>query len=73
MKQHQCKRITLAQNPISLIEQCSCGSIHLTIGAITLRVQPSAFRTLATSVAEALSELEVAPVTYRPINIELLS
>jgi hypothetical protein len=39
-------------------DACVCGAIHLTIGFITLRVDPCAFREFAAVVMESLRHLE---------------
>lgn len=36
-----------------MVERCGCGSIHLTIGAITLRLVPEAFAALSGILDEA--------------------
>jgi hypothetical protein len=42
---------------------CDCGAVHLTAGFVTLRLEPSAYRELATVVNEGLLRLkaEIAP------------
>lgn len=48
-----------------LVEQCSCGAVHVTIGAVTLRLAESALPSLATTMTEAvhvLRERETARV-----------
>lgn len=52
-------RIRLVDSDAVTIDQCACGAIHLTIGAVTLRLQPDAFATVASSVAEAAAVLAV--------------
>jgi hypothetical protein len=39
------------------IEQCSCGSVHVTIGAVTLRLTASALPSLATTLTDAARSL----------------
>lgn len=48
-----CTRSTLAASPVGFVELCSCGSIHLGIGPLTLRIEPPAFRALAALLAAA--------------------
>lgn len=48
-----CARRVLAANDFMQVEQCSCGSVHLTIGAVTLRLQSGAVPALAATFAEA--------------------
>lgn len=52
-------RIRLVDGDAVTIDQCGCGAIHLTIGAVTLRLQPEAFATVASAVAEAATVLAV--------------
>lgn len=50
-------RTNLAHGPICSIDVCSCGSLHLTLGALTLRFEPSAGESLWATLGEALAEL----------------
>ena len=52
-----CTRRTLATGDLARIEQCSCGAIHLTIGAATLRLSPAAFPSVAATIADATRQL----------------
>ena len=36
-----------------MVEQCSCGYVHLTIGGVTLRLVPSVLQALAATVTDA--------------------
>ena len=58
MHTHQ-PRLTLVATPTVQIDQCGCGAIHVTIGAMTLRMQPDAFAAVADSIADAHAILEV--------------
>lgn len=40
-----------------MVEQCSCGAIHLTIGAVTLRLAPNAIGALAATMNDAARAL----------------
>lgn len=40
-----------------IVEQCSCGSVHVTIGAVTLRLAASALPALATALTDAARSL----------------
>lgn len=64
-------RHPLARAPGIEIDACRCGAIHLTIGALTLRLEPAAFDRLSATIAEA--ELARALVTGRARpTVELL-
>jgi hypothetical protein len=69
-----CARRHLSSGDFSLIEQCSCGSVHVTIGAITLRIAPAALTDLAGVLAHAAQKL-TAPerVGLRLVSDEVLS
>jgi hypothetical protein len=53
MNGNACTRQTLASSDHILIEQCSCGSLHVTIGAVTLRLASSAIASLAATFGDA--------------------
>jgi hypothetical protein len=55
--ERNCNRRVLAQGDFAAIEQCACGSVHLTIGAITLRLSASAIAPLAATLGEAARTL----------------
>jgi hypothetical protein len=67
-----CTRKTLAASDFMLVEQCSCGSVHVTIGAVTLRLATSAIPAIATTLGEAARALVLcnafAPST-RPTEV----
>lgn len=46
-------RTQLASAPGIEIAMCACGSIHLTLGALTVRLDPTAFERLAETLGEA--------------------
>ncbi len=51
--EHHCTRRMLAAGDYMLVEQCSCGSVHLTIGAVTLRLSRTAVPSLAATLNDA--------------------
>lgn len=57
MDSQACARRTLVASEYMLVEQCSCGSVHVTIGAITLRLDSSAIPRLATTLGDAARAL----------------
>jgi hypothetical protein len=57
MQMNACKRQTLAMGELAVVEQCSCGAVHVTIGAITLRLAPSSIVQIATTMNEAARSL----------------
>lgn len=58
-----CERSPLAACSFGLVEVCSCGSVHLTLGALTLRLQPDALPELARALGEASRELALRGLT----------
>ncbi|MDQ3369807.1 MAG: hypothetical protein M3680_30685 [Myxococcota bacterium] len=55
-------RTVLAAHPTALVERCGCGAIHVTIGAITLRLQPDAFLAIAAALEGAARSMVLAPL-----------
>ena len=57
----------IAQGRISRIELCGCDGIHLTIGAVTVRLPPGSFEDLSATVSEAMTTL--ALLAERPHGV----
>lgn len=53
-----CVRQVLSRGNMVSVERCSCGSLHLILGAITLRFHEEGLRSLSDTVAEALQQLD---------------
>jgi hypothetical protein len=54
----ECVRTLLSgKRGLGSVEQCSCGSIHVTIGAVTLRLAACALPTLAELLTEGSAAL----------------
>lgn len=54
----ECVRTLLSgKRGLGSVEQCSCGSVHVTIGAVTLRVAACALPALAELLTEASTAL----------------
>ncbi|MES2639986.1 MAG: hypothetical protein V4850_10905 [Myxococcota bacterium] len=43
MGTRDCRRDILAESPVGSVELCSCGSLHLCVGPVSLRIDPVAF------------------------------
>lgn len=52
-----CTRKLLAVSSICTVEECDCGTVHLTVGALTLRLEREALRDLQGALASALANL----------------
>lgn len=57
MERRECKREILASGSVAAVEACSCGAIHLTIGAVTVRLAPEACLSIAETLGEAAPAL----------------
>jgi hypothetical protein len=57
MTMKTCSRRTLAAGDLVVVEQCGCGSVHVTIGAVTLRLAAGAIAPLAATMHEAARRL----------------
>ena len=57
MEGKPCTRRLLASGDCVLVEQCSCGSVHVTIGAVTLRLAGSALPAIASTLGDAARAL----------------
>lgn len=57
MTRSHCETETLAQGSFCAVEICTCGSLHLTICALTLRLQPAAAETIAATLNAAVLQL----------------
>lgn len=68
-----CARRVLAASDFMQVEQCSCGSVHLTIGAVTLRLQSTAIPSLAATFNDAALALSLGKALPHDTHAELLS
>ncbi|XXF75852.1 hypothetical protein P2318_22690 [Myxococcaceae bacterium GXIMD 01537] len=53
-----CIRKTLSDSPGCRVEVCGCGTLHLTMGPLTLRMERGALEDLQNTLATALGALE---------------
>jgi hypothetical protein len=56
----------IAQGRVSRIELCGCDGIHLTIGAVTVRLPPGSFEDLSATIADATTTLSL--LAERPLG-----
>ena len=56
----------IAQGRVSRIELCGCDGIHLTIGAVTVRLPPGSFEDLSATIADATMTLSL--LAERPLG-----
>ena len=52
-----CEKRRLAECGTFKIDACDCGIVHLTIGCLTLRLEPAAYGELANAIDESLRKL----------------
>ncbi len=52
------KRSLVAHGPASQVEECTCGILHVTIGALTVRLQVEVVASLAETLTEAVRRIE---------------
>lgn len=50
-------RTTLARRGAFRVDQCPCGTLHLTLGVLTVRLEPLACTELASTMLEAMESL----------------
>ena len=53
-----CTRRTLATSPGCKVEACDCGTLHLTLGPLTLRLERDAVQDLQGTLASALQRMD---------------
>ena len=56
-KSNHCRRRRLAERAPFSVDECDCGAVHVTIGYVTMRLDPCAYREMAAAVIEALPQL----------------
>ena len=61
MASRECHRETLAESPVGSVDLCSCGSVHLCVGPVSLRIDPQAFLELGRMVDVARERLHRGP------------
>ena len=73
-KRNNCRRRRLAERASFSVDECDCGAVHLTIGYVTMRLDPCAYREMAAAVSEALERLPTnAHATIHQLNQRLTS
>jgi hypothetical protein len=61
-------RVTLARRGPFRVEQCPCGTLHLTMGVLTVRLEPLACTELASAMLEAVERLHEQVVSVEPAS-----
>jgi len=75
MHTRECHRTLLAHGGFAIVELCNCGAVHLSLGAVTLRLAPEAVGELTTVMADAARALALheAYAACRPAIDEAVS
>jgi hypothetical protein len=60
-----CARRPLAGSAQCVVEECGCGTIHVTIGSLTLRLCPSTVADISSTLAEAMQRWALAQLGGR--------
>ncbi|MEL7306286.1 MAG: hypothetical protein AAFZ38_03695 [Myxococcota bacterium] len=73
MSQKTCKRHELlAKNDFGHIAQCACGTAHINLGPMTLRIPAHSLEAVAELFAKAASvQAELAQATLVPVDPQL--
>lgn len=50
-----CPTVRLAQGDVACVDMCSCGTLRLHLGAVTLRLTPDALASIFGTLGEALA------------------
>lgn len=72
----RCRQTRLAESSVAAVDVCECGVMQLHLGAVTLRLAPSALTELHSTLEQALAEraaleqrmhaLDAMPTARRP-------
>ena len=67
------RRSRLAEGPFASVDTCSCGTLHLTVGALTLRLEPEVAESIWNTLGQALQHLSepAADEVPKPMDIFL--
>jgi hypothetical protein len=55
----RCHRHLLSQTSTCLVEACSCGALHLSVGAMTLRLDREAAEDIAQALVDAVAAIQL--------------
>ncbi len=59
------QRKLIAQGSICRVEECSCGVLHVTIGALTIRLHAEVVASVWATLGDAIQHLSVRSVRER--------
>lgn len=55
MNDTHCRRKRLAESSVAMVEQCTCGKLHLHVGPVTLHFERDAFAALVHTLETAVN------------------
>lgn len=56
--EHACFRQVVARGCVVVVERCTCGTLHLVLGPLSLRLSPHHYDSLIATLLEAQCNLE---------------
>ena len=57
-QEHACFRQIISRGCVVQVERCTCGTLHLVLGPLSLRLSPQHYESLIATLLEAQSVLE---------------
>lgn len=67
------QRVLLAEGPFCKVEGCDCGTMHVSLGPITLRLRADVVESVWTTLGESLVRFGRATPRARQVERERLS
>ena len=55
-RRQRCRQTRLAESSVAAVDVCDCGILQLHVGAVTLRIAPSALSELLSTLESAVAE-----------------
>jgi hypothetical protein len=71
MRSNRCERAVVAEGPGARIERCNCGAVHLSLGPVTVRLDPESFESFAVTVAYASARMARPSPHLRAVDSDL--
>ncbi|GMU62985.1 MAG: hypothetical protein AMXMBFR34_47480 [Myxococcaceae bacterium] len=54
----------LAHSPCAQVSRCADGHLHVSVGPVTVRMEPGVFRALALTLTSAAARLDAEPAEH---------
>lgn len=65
------RRSRLAEGPFCSIDECGCGTLHLSVGALTLRLEPEVAESIWNTIGHGLNRLAARKGREVPKHMEI--